>query len=65
MCVPCLESERPEQPEEELCQFEERSIGVAVATTIEGEPEAPRDEHSSDDTVEGSHLFLRSNRLLM
>jgi hypothetical protein len=64
MCVPSLESERPEEPEEELCQFEERSIGVAVAGAIEREPEAPRDEHSSDDTVEGSHLFLRSNLLL-
>jgi len=65
MCVFSLESERPEEPEEELCQFEERSIGEAVATTKEREPATPCDEHSSDDSVEGSHLFFRSNRLLM
>jgi hypothetical protein len=36
-----------------------------VATTKQGEPEAPRDEHSSDDSVRKVHLFLRSNLALM
>ena len=60
-----LESERPEEPEEELSELNERSIGVTVATTKQGEPEAPRDEHSSDDSVRKVHLFLRSNLALM
>jgi hypothetical protein len=65
MCVPSLESERPEEPEQKLCELEERSITVAVATTVEREPEAPCDEHSSNDAVAGSHLFFKSNRLLI
>lgn len=65
MCVPSLESERPKEPEEELSELKERSITVAVATSVEREPEAPRNEHSSDDAVAGSHLFFKSNLLLM
>ena len=65
MCVPSLESERPEEPEKELCELEERSIAVAMATTVEGEPEAPCDEHPSNDAVRKVHLFFRSNRLLI
>ena len=65
MIVPSLESERPEEPEQELCQLEEWSVTVAMATTIEREPEAPRNEHPSDDPVRKVHLFFRSNLLLM
>jgi len=38
MCVPSLESETPEEPEEELSELEERSIGVAMARTEHGKP---------------------------
>jgi hypothetical protein len=65
MFVPVLESETPEEPEKELSELKERSIGVAVATTKQGEPEAPCNEHPSDDPVRKVHLFLRSNLALM
>jgi len=65
MIVPSLESERPEKPEKELCELEEWSVTVAMTATVEREPEAPRDEHPSDDPVRKVHLFFRSNLLLI
>jgi hypothetical protein len=65
MCVFSLESERPEKPEQELCELEKWSIGVAMTTTVEREPEAPRNEHPSDDPVRCIHFDFRSNLLLM
>ena len=65
MRVASLESKRPEEPEQELGKLKEGPIGVAMTATIEREPEAPRNEHPSDNPVRCIHFDFKSNRLLM